>query len=51
MGTALALVPFINARRNGDPINGKLVADAGKMGLLGLGGGVAVAGLMEGIRS
>ena len=51
MGTALALVPFINARRNGDPITVGKVVDAGKMGLLGLGGGVAVAGLMEGIRS
>ena len=50
MGTALALVPFINARRSGDPITVGKVIDAAKMGLLGLGGGVAVAGLMEGMR-
>ena len=51
MGTALALVPFINARRNGDPFTVGKVIDSAKMGLLGFGGGVAVAGLMEGMRS
>ena len=50
-GTALALIPFINARKYGDPINVGRVLDAGKMGLLGLGLGVGTAGVIEGIRS
>lgn len=50
-GTALALIPFINARRHGDPITMGRIMDAGKMGLLGLAGGVATAGIIEGTRS
>ena len=49
-GGLLALVPFIDARRMDKPINVGTAADAAKMGLLGLAGGVATAGIMEGLR-
>lgn len=49
-GGALALVPFINAKRMGDPINVRTAIDAGKMGLLGLGAGVGTAGILEALR-
>ena len=49
-GSLLALVPFINAARMDRQITVGTAMDAGKMGALGLGAGVAVAGLAQAIR-
>lgn len=49
-GGALAIVPFLDAKRMDKPINVGTAMDAGKMALLGLGTGVGAAGLMEMIR-
>ena len=49
-GGALAIVPFLDAKRMDRPIDAGTAMDAGKMALLGLGAGVGTAGLMEMIR-
>jgi hypothetical protein len=47
----LGLAYLANARKYGDPITVGKVMEAGKLGLLGLGAGVATAGIMESLRS